>query len=958
LARDANRTSAAVTSGIYGSAFGDTPEERALNTATGIAGGVVGARAGELVGDWAKARQARSAARRAARPNARAQRAYELADRYGVPLTRGQATGDVDMRLAEDAMRRRGGPGRAIIGGFDDQQATALGNVPMSIAARGGEPISTSLGDAGAATGNALRNRYDLFKAQKDKVYSMALEAAGDAPIAPSDELMVRVGEVVEENFINEPGAMDTLSRLQRQVSQGKATYQTTERARQELNSMLADAMRAGEGTRARALHTLIDTLDTWTGSAVSDPVAKRYMLEARAINKELHEFYGRNLRPELATGHVGDIDAGGNVMANVLGRDMTGEQFVDAILGRTRPTTGTLAAVRRIRAISEAIKYTNYDAPSGIRVPGRPKVGSTTAGEDLFASATELPADELQGLREAVAHRLVEPLAARAEGGMIPVEKVRTQLRALLHGPGREVAEVLFREDELARFDDYLQILEHLRVPEGANRSNTTHEAIRALGGFSRAVGEIAFKGANALTGGMAGAVRQANNEFQAGRRATEAISRYAPPRAASAAGGGRIPASYVPDLAGRAAVPLMQQGHPELAEMTGVPAAKRSILAAQRGDVGGALMEGGSSLLALAPGAKPALAGLGALGAGAAIGQSAQAQERDTLDADLANARSRRDQLEADLKVFDTGTPIEVQRLLQRRTGFGGRIDGQIGPETTRAIDDYLTQVRADLEKVRGEISELETNIAYRDTRPEGWHLLLREAGPWATMMGGIGLGYLTRRGAIGASRQKLMKLLTAGPVVTGRSAAQRAVPIQRAANINEFWRRGGAGDRVPFVPRPNSPAGYARRSPRAAEPSELFLNRGVGQSDLWFSGALGAEAGVTGYMAFKAHEAAREAEEVARQRPTRANLAAAEAAKDWAATLDAAWRFGAGAAGGRLIAASKMPQNPPVAEAEAERMLLDQFVAPRRAPRARVPRAPRRAPPKKKKGRADND
>jgi hypothetical protein len=85
----------------------------------------------------------------------------------------------------------------------------------------------------------------------------------------------------------------------------------------------------------------------------------------------------------------------------------------------------------------------------------------------------------------------------------------------------------------------------------------------------------------------------------------------------------GGRVGAAY-------GSVAPERPESQAVAEISGLPSLGRAAQAAGRGDAGEAMTQGGVGLLALAPGAKPALAGLGLMGLGGVVGQSANAQER----------------------------------------------------------------------------------------------------------------------------------------------------------------------------------------------------------------------------------------------------------------------------------------------------------------------------------------
>ena len=292
------------------------------------------------------------------------------------------------------------------------------------------------------------------------------------------------------------------IGRLQAGIASGRANYGTVERARQALNRQLGTAMRAGDDSTAYGITRIIDELDGFVAPRLS-PEAGRAITAARGFTREMLGQFGQRQRTDLQTGHVGRSDPGGRAIERVLNTDLTGEQIVDSILGTgTRPSQQTLGAVRRIREINDAIAYTNRGAASGVRVPGRQKIGGQTRGERAFAAdspdaryGVELPNPELQGLREALFHSILRPLSddMRNQGAAIPAQTVVTSLRRALDGPGAEVTQVLFTEREITAMRRALAYMERLVPPAGAAVSGTPAGVSRMIAStFDKLVGVI----------------------------------------------------------------------------------------------------------------------------------------------------------------------------------------------------------------------------------------------------------------------------------------------------------------------------------------------------------------------------------------------------------------------------------------------------------------------------------
>lgn len=471
-----------------GQATEGTPYEVPARIAAGITGGVVT--------EMGAAANAARAARRAANPDNAA-----LEQEFG-PMTAGERSGSARQRLEEDDLRRGIGSEQAqrTLNAFDDRRVPEIRRNVMGIATRGQEPLSEDLGSAGVAVSDSLRTRVDNMRQQQRALYEDAFKLAQNERVAPTDELISNIDRAMSADFIDAPKARAIIGRLDGEMRQGTATYGTVERARQALNRELSTALRAQDDAAAYGITRIIDELDAFVAPRLSED-ASRAVTEARGFTREMMNQFSQRQRTDLATGHQGRSDPGGRAIERVLNTDLTGEQVVDAILGAgTRPSQQALGAVRRIREINDAIIYRNPDAASGVRVPGRIKKGGQTQGERRFAAdspdarfGVELPNPELQGLREALFHRILRPFDTRNEGGMIPAQTVVTNFRRALDGPGAEITKAMFTEREMAAMRRALAYMETLIPPPGAAVSGTSPALSRMISGtFDKLVGII----------------------------------------------------------------------------------------------------------------------------------------------------------------------------------------------------------------------------------------------------------------------------------------------------------------------------------------------------------------------------------------------------------------------------------------------------------------------------------
>jgi len=321
---------------------------------------------------------------------------------------------------------------------------------------------------------------------------------------------------------------------------------------------------------------------------------------------------------------------------------------------------------------------------------------------------------------------------------------------------------------------------------------------------------------------------------------------------------------------------------------------------------------------------------------GMAGSLAGDAQAQSTETAtQLDAVNERIK--QLEADAKIFETGSILQIQQLLQRR----GKViadDGKMGPQTAAAIQKDRDETRAELEAARKRRSDLEKQAATEATRPNEAQMALREWGPILGALAGLGLGTKLRSGAVNKAAKsapaqiaKANALLTPGPLNKSRNAAAQAALKKQPANLNEFWQLGGAKDAVPF----DVGAGgkwKPRKKSDVMPPSKLYPNRRIRSMDVGVM-AGGVAEGVGAQFAASALEGQiEEARALAEKEPTRANLARVEALEDQHAIAVLMSRLGYGVAGGRLIASLKIPYKdarPDVAAADAERALLLEYL-----------------------------
>lgn len=540
-ARVARTVIPAAASETGGQIFEDTPAEGPARLIGGLVGGVA-----------TEAHLARNVvnARRAAQP---APEAEALEAEFG-PLTRGERTGRPRQRLEEDDMRRGMGSEQAqsTLRTFDARRAQTIRDNASQIITRGQPALSQDAGEAGIILGDELRTARQAMREQAAAQYERAFQAAQNEPIPAglNDLPSARIAAAADEFGFDVPaGARTAIANLERQIQNGQATHANVERARQALNRELGAASNARNDAQEFVLGRVINALDEWQEGALTNPEARRAMQEARGIYAEMQNLFAQRTRTELSTGQVGRMDPGGRAVDRTINTDLTGEQILDGILGTgRRPSQQTLGAVRRIKELSLRTRTSGARAEGGVRVPGREKLGGRTVGERRFAAddpnapptpqnrrgGMEQPTTELQALREGLWHRLLSPIddyLARVEaqgareGGLLPAQRMVSQLDNALNGAGREITQELFTPREIEAMRRLLRYFNRIVPPPGANYSGTAAALYRQITGALQ-------NAANVIPGvGWAiSALRSVGRDFSSTLKAERAVARPRP--------------------------------------------------------------------------------------------------------------------------------------------------------------------------------------------------------------------------------------------------------------------------------------------------------------------------------------------------------------------------------------------------------------------------------------------
>jgi hypothetical protein len=215
--------------------------------------------------------------------------------------------------------------------------------------------------------------------------------------------------------------------------------------------------------------------------------------------------------------------------------------------------------------------------------------------------------------------------------------------------------------------------------------------------------------------------------------------------------------------------------------------------------------------------------------------------------VDAKITRLQDELDLLERAYAQDPTVDAKRVQLILEARDfDLGPKgADGRIGPDTRIAIKGNIAKIEGEIAKQQTERSKAEeaeatalqtAKNAERQAKLNAMqaknepNMVLDIASKVAMLAGLAGGVYWAKRGRGGAvaksapaakaAAARANALLNSKKLTTAKSGPNSL--NQRAANINEFWKQGGAGRKVPFQV---DASGNWTDKPGAMEPAQLF-------------------------------------------------------------------------------------------------------------------------------------
>lgn len=447
------RTGAAATEGAgagaaYGFGTGEGGlEDRAQRARTGAAVGAVAGPVGEKVVDVGGRVVRRVIGRK---PGTAATRA---AGEFDIPLTRGQATGDVGQQAFEEAARNeaKGATAGRIMREFDERQGEAITGAAERIAQELNPQSLARLetpSQAGEIVRDAVQDRVSTMRSASREAYREAADRNADVMAVALQEL---------------PGTVrNSLGMLNEVID--PALTPAANRARTILEDFARSAPDNAVGVSVKGLERVRQTLNKISASATS-PTDREAL---RSVKKGFDEWLENAVDNALFSGDRAVLD------------DLRkGRGLASQYLRITSPKSGDDAG-RILRKFAEddidAVEATNWLLGSAIiGAPGRP-VRVVKRIADTFGRDSE----PFQSLRQAAWLRLTQS----PRGGKQPgAAEITRRIDEFLTGRGSSLAKALYTGPERAQMQRFSKALRSVVADARAtNPSKSGFAATRLL--------------------------------------------------------------------------------------------------------------------------------------------------------------------------------------------------------------------------------------------------------------------------------------------------------------------------------------------------------------------------------------------------------------------------------------------------------------------------------------------
>lgn len=390
-----------------------------------------------------------------------------LAESFGIPLSKGQATNQVPQIASEEAMRAgaRGQGAYDAMTGFDARQRSAVEAAKEGVMPN---PAGIDPVDAAEAVVPRVQARAGEAKAGAQQAYKAFEDMGGGIRGQAVNDLKQSVAQTFKRESIqltpdmtNAKAAVAVMDDMLSGAERGAIPFEKLERTRQKLRMFSSAAIKGSNGQDQMAMKALMNEYDGWLERAFDSAIVDGSK-EALDQVKGARKLWGAYLK--TFTGKKG----ADNYIRKIVEDDLDPNQVVGWLFGQSKNIGGAQSGIfaKRLRGV---------------------------LGAD---------SEEFNMLRQAAWQRMTTNGDA-----MRGTDDMASALREFLYGKGKPLAKELFTPPELARINEFRQALEVLRKPQKAtNPSGSGYEVGRAVMAAAQAASTALGFQAGGVGGAMAG--------------------------------------------------------------------------------------------------------------------------------------------------------------------------------------------------------------------------------------------------------------------------------------------------------------------------------------------------------------------------------------------------------------------------------------------------------------------
>lgn len=402
------------------------------------------------------------------------------ADVFDIPLTRGQATGDVRQIAREEAFRQggRGALAQRRMSAFDIAQQE---KIKEGITQKLGPDFAPRVGlfteqqQAGGGLYEMIRGKAGEMKKAATDLYEQIDPTKVRVRAETLGDVETRIYNSLQESDLIvsptlTPKTTEMINQLKSIAPQTEGakitevTLKQIEKKRREISNIARDA----QGTDASAARNVIREFDNWLDDAVNRGLAQGDAADLETL-KRARSLY-RNYATEFKPGSPKAADADAQrAIVKIVQQDLTPTETMNIVFGASK--LGDNQAASRIASKLKGI-----------------------FGEE---------SQEFERIRAAAFSRLFQD----SQGNFKPASTIVREIDELTMGKGSAVGKELFTSDQLKRLRDFRSSVARTVVPaEAKNPSKTGYEMARLFEDITQ-VGGVGSMLSGVLSGDVAAA-------------------------------------------------------------------------------------------------------------------------------------------------------------------------------------------------------------------------------------------------------------------------------------------------------------------------------------------------------------------------------------------------------------------------------------------------------------------